>query len=111
MLKIEYDENIISLEKLLEHFLRFVDPYSVDKQAEDVGHQYRSGVYGDKADIIKAKAYFDKVLKDNYKIELLELVNYYKAEEYHQDYLTKNPKGYCHANLGLIKDEEKETIN
>ena len=109
--KIEYDENIISLEKLLEHFLRFVDPYSVDKQAEDVGHQYRSGVYGDKADIIKAKAYFDKVLKDNYKIELLELVNYYKAEEYHQDYLTKNPKGYCHVNLGLIKDEEKETIN
>ena len=44
-LKLTYDDSLISLEKILEHFLRFVDPYSIDKQAHDIGHQYRSGVY------------------------------------------------------------------
>ena len=44
-LELTYDSEIISLEKVLEHYLRFVDPYSIDRQAHDVGHQYRSGVY------------------------------------------------------------------
>ena len=106
-LKLEYDSDIISLEKVLEHFLRFVDPYSVDKQGEDSGHQYRSGVYytdiNDK-DIIKR--YLDKNLNSNYKIEILPLLNFYLAEEYHQDYLDKNPDGYCHINFNLIKKDE-----
>lgn len=106
--KIEYDESCISLEKLLEHFLRFVNPYSIDKQGEDVGHQYRSGVYGNKSDIKYAIAYFNKVLRDDYKIEVLELQNFFKAEEHHQAYLIKNPNGYCHVNLRLIKDDEKK---
>lgn len=108
-LKLIYDDEIISLEELLEHFLRFVDPYSIDKQGHDIGHQYRSGVYftveSEKASIT---AYFDKVLGKEYKIEVLPLVNYYKAEEYHQNYLLKNPQGYCHVNLGLIKEKEKK---
>ena len=108
-LKLTYDERIISLEKILEHFLRFVDPYSVDKQGHDVGHQYRSGVYyvneSDKDLILN---YFKNHLKDNYKIEVKRLDNYFKAEEYHQDYLLKNPNGYCHVNLNLIKDTEKK---
>jgi len=106
-LKLEYDDNIISLEKILEHFLRFVDPYSIDKQGEDEGHQYRSGIYyidNNDKDIIKN--YFDKVLNTNYKIEILPLSNFYNAEEYHQDYLDKNPTGYCHVNLNLIHKEE-----
>ena len=57
------------------------------------------------------KDYFNKNLRNDYKVEVLPLKKFFFAEEYHQDYLTKNPKGYCHANLGLIKDEEKETIN
>ena len=106
-LKLVYDSNIISLEKILEHFLRFVDPYSVDKQGEDVGHQYRSGIYyvdNNDKDIIKN--YFDNELNPDYKIEILPLDNFYNAEDYHQDYLDKNPNGYCHVNLKLIKKNE-----
>ena len=106
-LKLEYDSDIISLEKILEHFLRFVDPYSIDKQGEDLGHQYRSGIYytdlKDKNIIIN---YFNNNLNKDYKIEILFLDNFYDAEEYHQDYLEKNPSGYCHVNLNLIKKKK-----
>jgi methionine-S-sulfoxide reductase len=107
--KIDYDENLITLENLLEHFLRFVDPYSIDKQGEDYGHQYRSGVYytsnKDRDIIIN---YFNNTLKPDYKIEVLPLDKFFLAEEYHQDYLVKNPNGYCHINLGLIKKNERK---
>ena len=106
-LKLTYDDKEISLTKILEHFLRFVDPYSIDKQGHDIGHQYRSGIYftdpEEKPVII---GYFDKVLNEGYKIEVQPLREFYKAEEYHQDYLLKNPGGYCHVNLGLIKEKE-----
>ena len=106
-LRLDYDDSIISLEKILEHFLRFVDPYSVDRQGEDSGHQYRSGVYYTN-DLEKnvIKNYFDNNLNSNYKIEILPLENFYLAEEYHQDYLDKNPNGYCHVNFNLIKKNE-----
>ena len=107
--KIIYDDSLISLEKLLEHYLRFVDPYSENKQGEDEGSQYRTGVYYiNKEDKDIIKAYFDKNLKSNYKIEISPLQHFYDAEEYHQDYLKKNPTGYCHINLNLIKDNEKK---
>lgn len=108
-LKLTYDENIISLEKILEHFLRFVDPYSIDKQGEDRGHQYRSGIYyTDELEKEVIINYLDKVLDKSYKIEVTRLANYFKAEEYHQDYLIKNPTGYCHVNLSLIRENEKK---
>ncbi len=107
--KINYDENIISLEDILEHFLRFVEPYSVDRQGHDIGHQYRSGIYyTDLADKDVVLNYFSKTLNPDYKIEVLPLDNFYLAEEYHQDYLIKNPGGYCHVNLGLIKNNERK---
>ena len=106
-LKLIYDDSMISLEKILEHFLRFVDPYSIDRQAHDIGHQYRSGVYYiNSNEENEIKTYFSKVLKEDYAIEVLPLKNFYPAEEYHQDYLDKNPTGYCHVNLSLIKKEE-----
>ncbi len=108
-LKLEYDESVISLEKILEHFLRFVDPYSEDKQGEDRGHQYRSGVYYiDPQEEKIIRNYFDNHLSQNYKIEVLPLINFYEAEEYHQNYLIKNPAGYCHINMRLIKNDEKK---
>ena len=107
--KITYDDEIISLEKLLEHFLRFVDPYSLNKQGEDEGIQYRSGVYYvDLIDAINARSYLSSVLKPGYKIEIAKLNNFYKAEEYHQDYLKKHPDGYCHINLNIIDSSEKK---
>lgn len=106
---IEYDKAIISLEKLLEHFLRFVDPYSVDRQGHDKGHQYRSGVfYESEEDKERVLEYFSETLDKDYKILVQKLDNFYDAEEYHQDYLDKNPGGYCHVDLRLIKKNEKK---
>ena len=108
--KVTYDPNTITLEKLLEHYLRFVDPYSLNKQGEDKGIQYRTGVYYiDESDKQIIKDYLDSHLNKGYCIEILPLSNFYLAEEYHQDYLKKNINGYCHINLNIIKDEEKKS--
>ena len=108
-LKLTYDDEVITLEMILEHFLRFVNPYSIDRQGEDEGHQYRSGVYYvDDDDEKIILDYFNKNLDVGYKIEVKKIENFYDAEEYHQDYLTKNPDGYCHVNLNLISKKEKK---
>ena len=90
--KIIYDENIVSLEKLLELLLRVIDPYSINKQGGDEGIQYRTGVYFlDKQEEAIIKDYFKRNLNNDYKIEVLPLKKFFTAEEYHQDYLNKNP--------------------
>lgn len=107
--KVTYDDKVISLEKLLEHYLRFVDPYSLNKQGEDEGVQYRSGIYyteEKEKDIIVA--ILNQYLEPNHCIEVKPLENFYPAEEYHQDYLKKNVNGYCHINLNIIKKDEKK---
>lgn len=106
---IRYDDNVISLEKLLEHYLRFVDPYSVNRQGHDEGLQYRSGIYYlDEKDKEIVLHYFNEHLEKKYAIQVEKLRNYYLAEDYHQDYLKKNLDGYCHVNLNLIKENEKK---
>ena len=107
--KIDYDENVVSLEKILELYLRVVDPYSVNKQGEDEGVQYRTGVYyQNDSDKEAIKKYFDNVLEKDYKIEVVKLNKFFAAEEYHQDYLNKNPQGYCHINMAKLKPEERK---
>ena len=107
--KVIYDDNVISLEKLLNHFLRFVDPYSLNQQGEDRGEQYRSGIYYiDDSDKDVITHYLDIHLKTGYLIEVKRLENFYLAEDYHQDYLKKNVNGYCHINLNIIKDDERK---
>lgn len=107
--KIVYDDDVISLEKLLEHFLRFVDPYSHDQQGHDIGHQYRAGVYyTNLMDGVRADTFLSAHLHEGWTIEIKQMNNFYPAEDYHQDYLDKNPGGYCHVNLGLVKPEEKK---
>lgn len=107
--KIEYDSNIISLEQILDHFLRFVNPYSLNRQGNDIGIQYRSGVYyTENRDYKVIEDYLLKRVGNSHKIEIKALENYYSAEEYHQNYLIKNPHGYCHVNLRLVKTEERK---
>lgn len=110
--EIYYNPKVISLEQILEHMFRFIDPTSLNKQGNDVGIQYRTGIYyRDEEDrkIIenfireKQKEYDKKIV-----VEVEKEQNYYLAEEYHQDYLDKNKGGYCHVDLNLIKDEEKK---
>ena len=107
--KIDYDENVITLEKILELYLRVIDPYSLNKQGEDEGLQYRTGIYyisSNDEPIIKK--YISKQLSNNHKIEILPLRKFYKAEDYHQNYLNKNPNGYCHINMANLKDDERK---
>ncbi len=101
--KISYDSEEISLVKILEYFYYIIDPFSINKQGGDIGRQYRTGVYSDDSKTLDiVKDFFDKKQeKEDRKIEveIEPLRNYIKAEEYHQDYLKKNPSGYCHINL------------
>ncbi len=104
-LHIIYDNSKISLVEILMHYFRIIDPISVNKQGNDVGRQYRTGIYYvDNSDINTIKT-FIKTEQIKYSelivVEVEELKNYVKAEDYHQDYLDKNPNGYCHINLGL----------
>ena len=100
---IKYDPEIVSLTALLELYFSIVNPFSLNRQGPDRGIQYRSGVYyTDKDDLeIMEEFFIAEKKKHSQKIvvELLPLENYFLAEEYHQDYLKKNPNGYCHIDL------------
>jgi peptide methionine sulfoxide reductase msrA/msrB len=106
--KIVYDENVISLEELLLHFLRIVDPYSINRQGNDFGIQYRSGIYytteEQKTRVKRVIERFEEREGRKTAIEILSLEGFYDAEEYHQDYLDKNPNGYCHIPLNTADD-------
>ena len=111
--EIIYDEHIISLEQLLEHFLRFVNPFSINKQGHDIGRQYRSGVYvNDEAEVKQVddffKSYFNQADYERVRIQIKLNEDYDLAETYHQKYLDKNPGGYCHVNLNLATKDEKK---
>lgn len=100
---VNYDENIISLKELLAKFWTIIDPISLNKQGNDVGSQYRTGIYyvepSDLQDILNSKEELQKSYSKKIVTEVKPLENYYKAEEYHQKYLKKNPNGYCHIKL------------
>lgn len=110
--EIEYDEKIITLEKILEHLFRFIDPTSINQQGNDYGTQYRTGIYYTDLKDREISLNFiyneQKKYKKPITVEVKPLINFYEAEEYHQKYLEKNPGGYCHVNLKLIKKEEKK---
>ena len=98
--KIDYDEGKLSVDRLLDLYFLVVDPLSVNKQGEDEGIQYRTGVYYTDPDQLPAlRAAFDREAQKAgapLAVELLPLQNFFPAEEYHQKYLDKNPGGYCH---------------
>jgi len=101
--KVTYDPNKISLDKLLQYYFRVIDPTSINKQGNDRGRQYRTGIYyqneQDKAVIEAALKTLQSKYKEPIQIEVEPLKNYVEAEEYHQDYLKKNPNGYCHIDI------------
>lgn len=109
---IVYDQYILSLTTLLNHCFRFIDPFTLNRQGNDIGIQYRSGFYYvDEADKQVLRDYLKTIERSTGRrpvVEVQPLRNYYPAEEYHQKYLKKNPNGYCHVDLGLIKNEEKK---
>lgn len=104
---ITFDPCTISLDRLLRHFFKIHDPTQIDRQGMDIGPQYRSVIfyiYDRQLEIIEK--IFNEQLSSGIKIatQIEKAFNFYKAEEYHQDYLDKNPHGYCHVNLNKIWD-------
>lgn len=104
--KVEYDRSKISLEEILLHYFRIIDPTSVNKQGNDIGRQYRTGIYYEKdedAKIVEKVMDYESKKHGKLAVESQKLKNFVMAEEYHQDYLDKNPNGYCHINLNQAK--------
>ena len=104
--QVHYDDEVLTLETLLELFYNIIDPLSVNRQGEDVGTQYRTGVYADNdSDLTIARTSLDQLsrkLGQSVAVECERLQCFYTAEEYHQKYLDKNPGGYCHVSWDMI---------
>ena len=99
-LKLEYDPAVLPLRKILELYYDIIEPTVKDRQGHDIGNNYRTGIYylneEDLPLIREVTAEEQKKYCDPIVTEILPLQNFYKAEEYHQKYLDKNPGGYCH---------------
>ena len=104
---VKYNPDVADLEFLLQMFFKAIDPTCVNKQGHDEGTRYRTGIYYTDAEDLPIinKVYAEE--QANYPmplaVEKLPLENFYTAEEYHQDYLDKNPTGYCHLPTALFE--------
>lgn len=109
--KVTYDETLISLATLCRLFFKSIDPLSLNRQGEDSGTRYRTGIYWtDDADKEVVAEVYDEIQKrysEPLAVEKTQLQCFYPAEEYHQDYLVKKPEGYCHLPLSLIMMAKK----
>ena len=105
--EIVYDETVLPTPELLEYYFMAIDPTSVNKQGPDEGEQYRTGIYytdeGQRADAEAALAVLSGKLGVPLAVECCPILQFFPAEEYHQDYLIKNPAGYCHIPRDLIR--------
>lgn len=107
--KVTFDKDKVDLDTILQYYFRVIDPTSLNKQGNDKGIQYRTGIYytnpNDKPIIAKALNDLQKNYNAPLHVENLPLTNFSEAESYHQDYLTKNPNGYCHIDISLADDK------
>jgi peptide methionine sulfoxide reductase msrA/msrB len=98
--KVVYDPTVAPLPFLLALFYEAIDPTSVNRQGNDVGTEYRTGIYyadaDDAAVVEQSLAQLQQRFARPIAVESGPLINYTRAEDYHQDYLSKNPGGYCH---------------
>jgi methionine-S-sulfoxide reductase len=106
--KVDYDPSVAPLSFVLRLFYKAIDPTSHDRQGNDMGTEYRSGIYyDDPADRPVIDASLAK-LQTQYSapiaIETGPLKTYSRAEDYHQKYLERTPGGYCHIPLGLFTE-------
>jgi len=111
-LRIDYDESVISLPRLLEYYFMVIDPLSVNRQGHDEGIQYRTGIYyPDPALLPEIEEVYraeEKKAGAKLAVELEPLRNFFPAEEYHQKYLEKNPGGYCHIPRSMMHLQKKQ---
>jgi len=104
----------VNLKTLTEQFFKIIDPVSVNRQGNDSGTQYRTGVYyvdeSDKDIIAQVMQEEQKKHQRPLAVELLPLTQFALAEAYHQDYLKKNPGGYCHVDFSSLADLARNRV-
>lgn len=104
--EVSYDPRQADLKLLIELFFKTIDPTSINRQGNDIGSQYRTGIYYTNTDDLPIIKETVEALAKNYTkpivVEIQPLSNFYPAEDYHQDYLDKNPSGYCHVPQALM---------
>lgn len=112
---VQYDPQKMDLATLLTYFFKVIDPTTLNRQGNDRGGQYRSGIYyqqeSDRAVIERVIAAEQAKYSANIVTEVLPLRNYFLAEEYHQKYLAKNPAGYCHIDLSSLDRDPRAKAN
>lgn len=100
--RVVYDADVLSLHDVLRHYFRAIDPTSLNRQGNDCGEQYRTGIYyTDEAErqIITGALAEEQLKHDKYLVvENRPLEHFYEAESYHQDYLKRNPGGQNYLN-------------
>jgi peptide methionine sulfoxide reductase msrA/msrB len=103
---VRYAPDVVTLDFLLRMFFKAIDPTSLNKQGHDEGTRYRTGIYyTDAADLTVINQVYDdeqQRYEEPLVVERQPLERFYTAEEYHQDYLDKNPTGYCHLPQSLF---------
>lgn len=104
--KVDYDPAVLPTEELLRYYFMVIDPLSVDRQGNDIGTQYRTGIYYEDASLLPAIETVCAEVEDRVgrplAVEVGPLENYYRAEQYHQNYLDKHPFGYCHIPRAMM---------
>lgn len=109
---VEYDESQTSLDTILKHFFNIIDPTVVNRQGNDIGVSYRTGIFTYNQEDLDQVHHFVDSIRDQYQkpivTEMKMLNHFYKAEAYHQNYLAKHPGGYCHINLSSIHNIQKK---
>ena len=105
---VRYSPRQVSLATLVRQFFKIIDPLSVNRQGNDIGTQYRTGIYySDASDRKELEALMAEEQARHSRplaVELLPLTKYWLAEEYHQDYLKKHPGGYCHIDFCTLDE-------
>jgi len=104
--RVQYDPEQISLDALLFAYFYVIDPTAENRQGNDIGSQYQTGIYytNEKAkETVERIADIERSRWTSFHVEIGPLQNYYPAEAYHQDYLENHPNGYCHIPLKEIE--------
>lgn len=99
--RVEYNPNKVSLEAILFAYFHVIDPTIENAQGNDRGTQYQTGIYyvdEHSKEIVERIVEVEKLRYEDFAVEIEPLTRFYDAEEYHQDYLDKNPTGYCHIS-------------
>lgn len=102
--RVEFDTCIVSVANLMGYFFEIIDPYSINRQGDDVGEKYRTGVYSKRTSHLAAAKDYVRQRDDGDRIavEVAPLSNYVRSDPEHQDRLTLYPDDYCHIPLDLL---------